>query len=137
MSTLSIQEQIDIDLKANYNNIKVRNVLRLIKSELQREKDKIVTDSRAVKIIKAYIKAESEMLKYVTTEEEKEPIFFTTDLLNKYIPTPVDTAVVTKWIEKNIDFSALSNKMQAMKSIMQHFGTTVDGNVVKDILKRW
>ena len=42
---------------------------------------------------------------------------------------------IKMWIEKNIDFSQFKNKMQAMGSIMKHFGSSADGNTVKKVLQ--
>ena len=44
---------------------------------------------------------------------------------------------IRQWIEDNIDFSDYKNKMQAMGTIMAHFGSTADGNTVKQVLQQF
>jgi hypothetical protein len=39
------------------------------------------------------------------------------------------------WITENIDFSQYKNKMQAMGTIMKHFGKTADGKMVNQVLQ--
>jgi hypothetical protein len=43
---------------------------------------------------------------------------------------------IVAWINENIDFSEFKNKMQAMGSIMKHFGPAADGDTVKQILQK-
>ena len=52
-----------------------------------------------------------------------------------YLPKQASEEEIRKWIQENIDFSVFKNKMQAMKPIMAHFGSSVDGNTVKNILQ--
>ena len=42
---------------------------------------------------------------------------------------------ITAWITENIDFSEFNNSMQAMGTIMKHFGKLADGSLVKQILQ--
>ena len=58
------------------------------------------------------------------------------EILSAYIPAKVSEEEIKNWIDSNIDFSQYKNKMQAMKPIMTHFGSTADGNVVKQILQK-
>ncbi|RPH51373.1 MAG: hypothetical protein EHM85_06860 [Desulfobacteraceae bacterium] len=41
---------------------------------------------------------------------------------------------IEAWIKANIDFSQYKNSMQAMGTVMKHFGKLADGNLVKKIL---
>ena len=43
---------------------------------------------------------------------------------------------IADWIAENIDFSQFKNKMQAMGTIMKHFGKVADGQQVKEILSK-
>ena len=52
-----------------------------------------------------------------------------------YLPRQASREEIAAWISANIDFSKFANKMQAMKPIMAHFGSAVDGNTVKEILQ--
>jgi hypothetical protein len=44
---------------------------------------------------------------------------------------------VVDWIKANIDFSQFKNKMQAMGTIMKHFGKLADGKMVNLVLREW
>ncbi|MEE4166894.1 MAG: GatB/YqeY domain-containing protein, partial [Desulfocapsaceae bacterium] len=57
------------------------------------------------------------------------------EVLEGYLPKQAGEAEIKKWIEENIDFSQFKNKMQAMKPIMAHFGSSADGNLVKNLLQ--
>jgi hypothetical protein len=41
---------------------------------------------------------------------------------------------IMDWAKENIDLSQFKSPMQAMGTIMKHFGKTADGNVVKKVL---
>ncbi|MFW2366564.1 MAG: GatB/YqeY domain-containing protein, partial [Desulforhopalus sp.] len=81
-------------------------------------------------IIKKLIKSERELL---AAKGEEGSSFMA--IMEEYLPRQASEEEITAWIQDNIDFSSLGNKMQAMKPIMQHFGSTVDGNVVKKVLQ--
>jgi hypothetical protein len=42
---------------------------------------------------------------------------------------------VEDWIKENVDFSQFNSPMQAMGTIMKHFGKLADGNMVKGVLQ--
>jgi hypothetical protein len=42
---------------------------------------------------------------------------------------------IEAWIREKIDFSQYKNKMQAIGTIMKHFGKTADGKLVNQILQ--
>ena len=44
---------------------------------------------------------------------------------------------IVAWINENVDFAEYKNKMQAMGSIMKHFGKQADGKIVNEILQKW
>jgi hypothetical protein len=52
-----------------------------------------------------------------------------------YLPKQATAEEVSKWISENIDFTTLTNKMQAMGSIMKQF-KGADGNFIKGILMK-
>ncbi len=45
------------------------------------------------------------------------------------------TQEIEAWIKSNVDFSAIKSPMQAMGTVMKHFGKLADGNQVKAILQ--
>jgi uncharacterized protein len=54
-----------------------------------------------------------------------------------YLPQLANENDIKAWIAANINFADYKNKMQAMRPIMQHFGTNADGNMVKKILSEY
>ncbi|NJL59153.1 MAG: GatB/YqeY domain-containing protein [Desulfobacteraceae bacterium] len=56
------------------------------------------------------------------------------EIIESYLPKLASEDDIRKWIAGNIDFAQFKNKMQAMGSIMKHFGSLADGNTVKSIL---
>ena len=130
----TIQEQINTAICNKYTDARIRYVLKLFKSEFQRERDKVVSDERAINILTKYMKNEKEMLEHAYTEETINGHLFVINIIEQYLPEQVSVDDVKKWIIANITLSDYKNKMQAMRPIMQHFGTAVNGNVVKDIL---
>jgi uncharacterized protein YqeY len=135
----TIQDKVTDILKSTKDKA-VRNALRIVKAEFQREKTKEVDDARAVKIIRELIKAEKERVKHIDVykkggSEDKTNAIEYIHVLTGFLPVMVGEEEVRDWIIDNIDFSEFKNPMQAMKFIMEHFGTRVDGNTVKGIIE--
>ncbi len=128
---MTLQEQIKKDLttaiKQKDENKKL--VLRVLLGEISRYKTKYITDDMTVKTIKKILKDEQEINKVVA-----DKITTYSDVLFDYLPKEVDMEEVKQWISENIDFTPLKTKMQAMGQVMKHFGSSVDGNRVKQIL---
>ena len=57
--------------------------------------------------------------------------------LQSYLPQMVSREDIVAWIQDNVDFAQFKNKMQAMGTIMKHFGKAADGKLVNEILKDW
>lgn len=130
---MKLQERIKQDLTAA---IKTRDeerkaALRVILGEFARLNKKELSDDEVIKMLKKLNKSEREVLE--TKGDPQGSEFIKT--LDSYLPQMATDAEIRDWIEQNIDFEALKNKMQAMGPIMKHFGATADGNVVKEILQ--
>lgn len=106
----------------------LRDNLKFVIGELQRQPTKELTDEQVVGIFKKLVKSIKEIPAELS-EKDVELI----SLLEKYLPKEATEEEIISFI-KTIDFSKYNNKMQAMKEIMQHFGSAVDGNKVKTIL---
>lgn len=91
-----------------------------------------ITDDDIIDIIRSLVKSEQTVLEM--TGKESSPYLET---LRAYLPQLADKQAVVAWIRENIDFSRYKNKMQAMGTIMKHFGKTVDGKMVNTILREW
>ena len=129
---MKLQEKLKLDLK---NAIKEKDnskkdAIRIIIGELARKSKKEFDDSEIISIIKKLVKSEKESLEQLFQLSTSEYM----QILESYLPELVSNDVIIKWIEENIDFLKFKNKMQAMGLIMKNFGTSVDGNIVKNIL---
>ncbi|MBM9605360.1 GatB/YqeY domain-containing protein [Desulfopila inferna] len=105
-------------------------VIRILIGEFQRQPEKELTDEQVVGIIKKLIKSEKELL---AASGKTDTGYIR--ILTEYLPKQASEEEIRAWIEDNVDFSSLANKMQAMRPIMAHFGSSADGNTVKKILQ--
>lgn len=144
----SLPDKIRQDLKTALRNrdTAVRDTLRQIMAEypgltvpirLQSGKkttrpkhaDEITSDD-VIEIIRRLVKSEKTVLdaKGQSTSEYLQ-------ILQRYLPKTADEDEIVAWIRSNVDFSRYRDPMQAMGTIMQHFGKRADGNRVKKILQ--
>jgi uncharacterized protein YqeY len=130
---VSLQEQIKKDLQGamKAKNEEKKSNLRVIMGEFGRAAQKELDDDTVIGILKKLLKAEREVL-----ERQNLPTQSAfTQLLESYLPQMASEEEIRSWISANIDFEQFKNKMQAMKPIMQHFGSGADGNTVKKVLQ--
>ncbi|WP_205240311.1 GatB/YqeY domain-containing protein [Desulfoprunum benzoelyticum] len=104
--------------------------VRILIGEFQRQPEKTLTDDQVIAIIKKLIKSERELL--ASAKQETSDFLA---IMESYLPRQAGREEIVAWIDANIDFSTFANRMQAMRPIMAHFGSAVDGNTVKDILQ--
>ena len=130
---MTLQEQIKQDLTAaiKAQDEEKKAALRVILGELARLDKKELSDDEVVKILKKLNKSEKEVL--ATKDDLQDSEFIKT--LDNYLPQMATDAEIRDWIEQNVDFGGLKNKMQAMGPTMKHFGAKADGNTVKKILQ--
>ncbi len=102
------------------------------RKEFARLDNKELSDDEVVKILKKLSKSEKEVLEHKGQGTESAFI----GIIETYLPKMTSEAEIHDWIKHNIDFAQFKNKMQAMGSIMKHFGATADGNSVKKILQQ-
>lgn len=129
---MSMQEHLKGQLKGAMkakNKDKV-GAIRILVGEFQRQPEKELSDDQVVGIIKKLIKSERELL---AAAGEKCSGFLT--VMESFLPRQASEEDVRAWIDENVDFSKFSNQMQAMKPIMAHFGSSADGNIVKQVLQ--
>lgn len=129
---MTLQEQIKKDLMAamKAKDETQKDALRVVMGEFGRLASKTLTDDEVTQVIKKLIKAEKEVL--AQTRQDTSPFIET---IARYLPRMASDDEIKAWIEINVDFSQYKNKMQAMGSIMKHFGASADGNRVKTILQ--
>ena len=147
---LSLLEKVRQDLKTAMlaKDQEARNAMRLIMAEFPKltvpltlesgkkstrlKKPEEITNDDIIGIINGLVKSEQTVL-----EAKKEATSEYLDILKSYLPRKVSREDIVAWIEENIDFSQYNNKMQAMGTIMKHFGKTADGKQVNQILQEW
>ena len=129
---MTLQEKVQGELKVA---MKAKDsdrtwAIRILMGEFGRQTEKVLTDEQVVAIIKKLIKSERELL----AAQGKDGSPFLT-IMEEYLPQAASEEEIRAWISANIDFSTFANRMQAMRPIMNHFGSAADGNVVKKILQ--
>ncbi len=147
---LSLLEKIRLDLKTAMLNKdqEVRNAMRQIMAEFPKltipitlesgkkstrlKKPEEITDDDIIGIINSLVKSELTVL-----EAKNEMSSDYLKILQTYLPKMAGREEIAAWIADNIDFSQYKNKMQAMGTIMKHFGKTADGKLVNQILQEW
>ena len=131
---MTMQEFLSQELRAA---MKARDTdrtgaIRILIGEFARQPEKVLSDEQVIAIIKKLIKSERELL---TAQGHEASPFLA--IMEGYLPKQASEEEIYAWIKENIDFSSYGNKMQAMKPIMDHFGSTVDGNMVKKVLQKF
>ena len=128
---MSLQEQFKSELKIamKARDTDRTSAIRILIGEFQRQKEKTLADDQVIAIIKKLIKSERELL----AAAGKETSGFLT-VMEGYLPHQASAEEIQVWIDENIDFNSFQNRMQAMRPVMDHFSSSVDGNAVKKIL---
>lgn len=124
-----IKSEIITSIKKHNNDR--RDALKVILGEFERQSKKELTETEEINIIKKLIKNEEEVLKQINSPYDS--LFLMT--LKEFLPHQLEEKQIIEWIKENIDFSKYKNKMQSMKDIISHFGTSVNGNIVKKIIE--
>lgn len=129
---MSMQEDFKAEMKVamKAKDADKLGAIRILIGEFQRQPEKELTDDQVVAIIKKLIKSERELL---AAASEETSGFLT--VMEGFLPRQATEEEVRAWLVANVDISSFGNKMQAMKPVMAHFGSTVDGNMVKKVLE--
>jgi uncharacterized protein YqeY len=146
----SLLDKLKADLKHSMlnKNVEARSAIRQIMAEFPKltvpitlesgkkstrlKTNEEITNDDIVGIIQGLAKSERVVLE-AKNEESSEYL----DILKLYLPKMAAREDIIAWIRENIDFSDFKNKMQAMGSIMKHFGKQADGKMVNEILQQW
>lgn len=146
---ISLYDKIRQDMKNAMlkKDTKVRDTMRLImgafpsltipitlesgKKTTRVKKPAEITDDDLINIIRKFVKSEKTVL-----ELKKETTSDYLELLDLYLPRMANFEQIERWIKDNIDLSQFNSPMQAMGSVMKHFGKLADGNLVKQVLKK-
>lgn len=132
---MPLQDKLKADLRSA---IKARDeakkdALRVILGEMARLDKKLFPDDEIIKILKKLVKSEKELLEK-SGQRSASPFI---EIIAAYLPKMATQDEIHQWIATNIDFSIYKNKMQAMGTIMAHFGPSADGNIVKQVLQNF
>ena len=91
--------------------------------------DDEITNDEIITVIMGLCKSEKQTLEFT-----KQATSDYLQVLESYLPKMATEEEITDWTRENIDLSEFKSPMQAMGTIMKHFGKTADGNVVKKVL---
>jgi len=143
-----LREKIKTDLKTalKTKNDGLRDTLRLImgeypgltvpitlesgKKSFRVKRHEEMTDDDIVGIIQRLVKAEKTIL-----DIKGEDTSAYLQILEAYLPQMATGEEIRAWISEHVDMGDYKSPMQAMGTIMKHFGKQADGNLVKSILK--
>jgi len=146
---ISLYDKIRQDMKSAMikKDTGVRDTMRLIMGEFPSltipitlesgkkttrvKKPAEITDDDLINIIRKFVKSEKTVLEF-----KKQTTSDYLELLNLYLPKMASFEQIEQWIKDNIDLSTYNSPMQAMGSVMKHFGKLADGNLVKQVLKK-
>ena len=145
---ISLHDKIKLDLKNSMlqKQNDIRDAIRVIMGEYPKltvpitlqsgkksfrvKKPEEITDEDLLDIIRGSAKSEKSVL-----ELQKKTSSPYLEILELYLPKMASSEDISVWINENIDFAEYKSPMQAMGTIMKHFGKLADGNVVKGMLQ--
>ena len=145
---ISLHNKIKLDLRNSMLQKKndIRDAIRVIMGEYPKltvpitlqsgkkttrvKKPEEITDDDLLGIIRGLAKSEKSVLEL--QQKESSPYL---KVVESYLPKMVSSDEVKTWINENIDFAEYKSPMQAMGTIMKHFGKLADGNIVKGLLQ--
>ena len=117
-------------IMGEYPSLTVPMELESGKKTTRVKKSEEITNDDLLGIIRKLVKSEKTVLEI----QKKDSSEYLT-ILESYLPKMATKEEITAWITENIDFSEFKNTMQAMGTIMKHFGKLADGNLVRQLLQ--
>lgn len=145
---ISLHDKLRQDLKTSMLNkdTAAKDAIRIIMSEFPKltipitlesgkkttrlKKPDEITNDDVLNIIRSLTKSEK-----TTLEFKKEDTSEYLQILATYMPQLASAEEITAWAKENINFADYKSPMQAMGTIMKHFGKKANGNMVKEILQ--
>ena len=147
---MSLLQKLKADLKKALvrKDEEAKNAIRIIMAEFPRitvpitlesgkkttrpKRAEEITNDEIIGVIQGLVKSE-----HTTLELKKEESSAYLRILESYLPKLASREEIQAWIRENVDFSAFKNKMQAVGTVMKHYGKMADGNLVKQIIQDW
>ncbi len=117
-------------IMGEYPSLTVPLTLESGKKTTRVKKPEEITNDDLLGIMRRLVKSEKTVLEIKKKNSSDYLI-----ILESYLPKMATKEEITVWITENIDFPEFKNSMQAMGTIMKHFGKLADGNLVKQILQ--
>ena len=117
-------------IMGEYPGLTVPITLESGKKTTRVKKPEEITNDDLLGIIRKLVKSEKTVL-----EIKKKDFSDYLEILESYLPQMATKEEIAAWINENIDLSEFKNSMQAMGTIMKHFGKLADGNLVKQLLQ--
>jgi uncharacterized protein YqeY len=117
-------------IMGEYPKLTVPIILQSGKKTSRVKKPEEITDDDLLGIIRGLAKSEKSVLEL----QQKESSQYL-KVVESYLPKMVSSDEVKAWIDENLDFAEYKSPMQAMGTIMKHFGKLADGNMVKGLLQ--
>jgi len=125
----NLQEQISNKLKEAIKNKQDTRYLKVVVGEMQRLKNKKVSNEEVELLLKRLIDLEKENLEAQKLTSSEYLVF-----LESFMPEKISDEKIIAWIKENVDFSKLGNKFAAIKEVKKCFGVKIDGENVKKII---
>lgn len=117
-------------IMGEYPSLTVPLTLESGKKTTRVKRPEEITNDDLLGIMRKLVKSEKTVLEIKKKNSSDYLI-----ILESYLPKMATKEEITAWITENIDFSEFKNSMQAMGTIMKHFGKLADGNLVKQLLQ--
>ncbi len=117
-------------IMGEYPSLTVPLTLESGKKTTRVKKPEEITNDDLLGIMRRLVKSEKTVLEIKKKNSSDYLI-----ILESYLPKMATKEEITVWITENIDFPEFKNSMQAMGTIMKHFGKLADGNLVKQLLQ--
>lgn len=114
---------------AEFPGLTIPITLESGKKTTRPKKPEEISDDDILDIIRKLVKSEKTVL-----ELKKEDSSAYLRMLETYLPRMATAEEIKTWIVAHVDFAEFKSPMQAMGSIMKHFGKQADGKLVKEIL---
>ena len=117
-------------IMGEYPSLTVPITLETGKKSFRVKQPEEITDNDITGIIQKLVKSEKSVL-----EMTGDPPSVYLQTLERYLPQMATREDIADWIREHIDLSQFKSPMQAMGTIMAHFGKQADGNLVKQVLQ--
>lgn len=125
----TVKDAIRIIMSEFPTKITLPIILESGKKSSRPKHDDEITNDEIITVIMSLCKSEKQTLEFT-----KQATSDYLQVLQSYLPQMATEDEIMAWTKENINLSQFKSPMQAMGTIMKHFGKSADGNVVKKVL---